>query len=174
MQQKHVDFGTAVALLILSFYVISESIRFHNEFSRRIATVFHQSPGFFPFMIGIALLVCAVLLLIRSLKDSSILESAGKIKSGVIDFLKSPATLKAFVGCAWMGVYIYILLPALNFLVGSIIFLVVFISFLQAGTLIGAGIKTVTFSVLKTVTISVLSIGAIYSLFQLFFRVPLP
>ncbi|MCL2619046.1 MAG: tripartite tricarboxylate transporter TctB family protein, partial [Defluviitaleaceae bacterium] len=174
LDRKHVDFGTSIGLMVLSVYVILESIRFHTEFNARIATVLHQSPGFFPLVLGSALLFCSILLLARSLKGATVSEHLAKIKSGAAAFATSSTTHKSIVGCAWMGVYIFVLLPQLGFLVGTVLFLFVFITLLQVGTFSGAGVKVAVLTVLTTLVISVLVVGAIFSLFQLFFRVPLP
>ena len=174
MERKHVDFVTAIGLLALSVYVIVESIGFYNEINRRMTLVFHQSPGFYTSILGVALFICSLLLLIRSLKGSHVSEHLKSIKSGAVVFFKSPNTRKAFIGCAWMGLYIYFLLPFLSFLVGTIIFLFVLIMFLLADTLLGADKKTIIRTVVKIFVISTAFVWGVYGLFQLFFRVPLP
>ena len=174
MERKHIDFVTSIGLLALSVYVIVESIGFYIEINQRMTLAFHQSPGFFTSIIGVALFICSLLLLIRSLKGSSVFAHLKSIKSGAADFFKSPYTRKAFVGCLWMGFYIYVLLPFLSFLVGSIVFLVVLILFLLADTLIGADKKTIIRTVAKICVISTAFVWAVFGMFQLFFRVPLP
>lgn len=161
-------------MLLLSIYVISESVRFYNEINQRMPTAFHQSPGFFTIIVGVALLICSVLLLIRSVKGGSMPENIRRIKEGSAAFLKSPVFPKASIGCIWMGIYIFLLLPRLGYAVGSIIFLVVIMIFLQFEELREASPKTIALNILKYAVISVLSIGASVVLFQMVFGVPLP
>ena len=174
MERKHVDFVSSVVLLLLSIYIISESIRYYNEINQRIATTFHQSPGFFTMIIGSALLICSVLLLIRSLRGGAFGENISKIRTGAVTFVKSPVALKALIGCTWMGVYIFVLLPAIGFVAGSILFLVLMMIFLQVGDYKNSGAKVIARKIIRYLVISSIAVGATAAVFQGIFRVPLP
>ena len=174
MERKHIDFVSAIIMLILSVYVVFESISYYHAINRRIATAFHQSPGFFPAIVGGALLVCSILLLVKSLKGGAFTEIIRNIKEGSTSFLKSPVALRSFLGCAWMGIYIFGLLPTLSFVLGSFIFLIVMIVALELPTLKAADTKTAIISVVRYVVIAGVTVGAISGLFQGIFRVPLP
>ena len=161
-------------MLLLSVYVIFESFNYYQAINRRIATDFHQSPGFFPMIVGGALLVCSVMLLVKSVKGGAFMENIRNIQAGATSFLKSPVALRSFIGCGWMAVYIFGLLPALSFVLGSFIFLVVMMLFLEAKTLLSVDRKTAIISIIKYMVISGATVGAISGLFQGIFRVPLP
>ena len=174
LNRKHVDFATSIIIFGLSVYVISESIRFYNEINQRMPTPFSQSPGFFTGIIGGALFICSVLLFVRSVKGGAFAENFKKIKEGSSGFLKSPVFLKGLIGCVWMGLYIFLLLPVFGYAVGSVIFLVIMMIFLQNEELRVANPKTIAISIIKYVLVSVISVGALVVLFQNVFGVPLP
>jgi len=115
-----------------------------------------------------------VLLLIRSVRGGAFIENFRKIKEGTVEFVKTPTALRSVLGILWMGIYIFVLLPQLSFIIGSMIFLVVMITALLARTLVNADKKTIAISVAKTVVISAFAVFATYGVFSMFFRVPLP
>lgn len=139
-----------------------------------MATEFHQSPGFFTFFVGCVLLFCSVLLLIRSLKGGGLATNMGNIKEGATNFLKSPTAIRALIGCSWMGIYIYFLLPTFRFFAASIIFLIVLITFLNSHSFAKMDTKSIAVSVVKFSVISLIAVGFTYVLFNMFFGVPLP
>jgi len=172
MERKHIDFVSAIAMLLLSIYVLFESWSFYTN--QRIPTPFYESPGFFPFILGGALLVCSVVLLIRSVVGGVFLQNFTKLKEGTVTFVKSPTALRATLGILWMGVYIFILLPVLSFLVGTMLFLIVMITALSIPSFAGADKRKIGISVAKIVAISAVAVFATYGVFGLLFRVPLP
>ena len=174
LNRKHVDFVTSIIIFGLAVYVISESIRFYNEINLRMPTPFTQSPGFFTGIIGGALLICSVLLFVRSIKGGVLAENFNKIKEGSTSFLKSPVFLKGLIGCVWMGLYIFLLLPIFGYAVGSVIFLILMMMFLQNEELREGNLKSNAINILKYVVVSVVSVGALVLLFQNVFGVPLP
>jgi len=161
-------------MLLLSVYVIFEGINYYNAINERMTVAFDQSPGFFPTIIGFALLACSILLLVRSLKGVGVVGNLNSAKEGAASFLKSPVALKSLIGCGWMGIYIFVLLPYLGFVLGSILFLVVMIVFLEFSTLKESDSKTAIISVVKYAVISGITVGLTAGLFQGIFRVPLP
>jgi len=161
-------------MLLLSIFVIFESINYYNAINQRMATAFDQSPGFFPAIIGFALLACSILLLVRSIKGVGVIGNLNTAKEGAVSFLKSPVALKSLIGCSWMGIYIFALLPQFGFVVGSMMFLIVLIVFLELPTLKTVDSRTAAISVVKYVVISGITVGLTAGLFQGIFRVPLP
>ena len=161
-------------MLALSIYVMFESINYYNAINQRMATAFDQSPGFFPMIVGVALFVCSILLLVRSLKGVGVMGNLNAAKEGASSFLKSPVALRSLIGCSWMGIYIFILLPMLSFVAGSIVFLVVMMIFLELPELKKAEKKAAVISVVQYVVISGITVGLTAGLFQGIFRVPLP
>ena len=174
MERKHIDFVSSIVMLALSVYVIVESMDFYSILSQRMGTPFTQSPGFFTMIIGVVLLACSVLLLVRSVRGGAFAENIQKIKEGSTNFLKSPVALRSLIGCSWMGIYIFVLLPYLGFVIGSLIFLIVMMTFVEAPSFKGADTKMIALSVVKYAVISGIAVGATSGLFQIIFRVPLP
>ena len=172
--RKHADFISSLAFMALSVYVMAEGYSYYQRIQVRGSTPFYESPGFFPIVIGGALLVCSLMLLARSLKGGALGENIKNIKEGAVVFLKSPTALKAFIGCVWMGLYVYVFLPAFKFRFGSMIFLFGFMLFLQGKKILGSDVKTMVVSLVKIISISGISVLVTYQLFQVLFRVPLP
>ena len=174
MDRKHVDFLSALIFMGLSVYVIFEGRRYYQAIQARGAIVFHESPGFLPVIIGTAMLVCSILLLVRSIKGGALGENLQKIKTAAVDLVKMPTIHKAIIGCSWMGLYIFVLLRAWGFVTASVIFLVIFMAFLQFEKLRSSTKKGIFILFAKYTSISVISVGFTYVMFQVIFRVPLP
>ena len=172
--KKHVDFISAIVFLALSVYVIYSGIGYYQAIQVRGATPFYESPGFFPVIIGCGLLVCSMMLLVRSLKGGAFSENIQKLKEGGVQFAKSPTALKALIGCTWMGIYVYFFLSYLGFVVGTMIFLLGLMIFLQADKIFKAEKKAALRTLVKIVVVSAASVGFTYTIFQTIFRVPLP
>ena len=172
--RKHVDLVSALVFLALSVYVIIEGFTYYEGIQRRGATPFYLSPGLYPVMIGCALLFCSIILLVRSVMGGDFKETLQNLKSGTIAFLKSPTALRSLIGSLWMGIYIFFLLQGLGYLIGSTIFLIGLMAFLQLDTLKASSTKDIVISLAKYALISSIAAGATYVLFQILFRVPLP
>ena len=173
-KRKPLDFITALVFIALSIYMISESIRFHSVVDARIATPFIRSPGFFPMIIGVGMLLCSLLLLVRSLRGIAFREIIQNIIETAITIVKSPVTFKAVIGCSWMGAYIFVLLPHLGFVSGSILFLVVLMIFLQYKEWMNSGAKVIIKKLARYLVTSAVSVGLTAAVFNGIFGVPLP
>ena len=174
MYRKHIDFVSSILLMALSIFVLIESYSYYQTQNERVVVVFHQSAGFFPIVIGSALLICSILLFIRSVRGGAFKENFVKIKEGAIAFLKTTTAFRALVGCIWMGIYVFVLLQRIGFAMGTPVFLVLMMTFLQFQDLKEAGLKRAIWSIVKYILISVGIVGFTYVLFQVIFRVPLP
>ncbi|MCL2851501.1 MAG: tripartite tricarboxylate transporter TctB family protein [Defluviitaleaceae bacterium] len=161
-EQKHVNFVSAVIFIILAIYVLVNSVLYSQDAADRFNLAFHNSPGLFPLMVGTGLLIASVILLIQSLRDASVKEHISKAVEGGVSFVKSPTSKRAAIGIAWMAVYVFALLPQLSFVVGTIIYLIVFMLYLRATSLI------------NIVLISCVTVGVTYLVFQGLFSVILP
>lgn len=172
--RKHLDFISAVIFLAMSAYAIIEGFNYYQGIQARGDVPFYESPGFFPVIIGCGLFVCSVMLLVRSIKGTSLGELFSQLKNGSATFVKSPLALRALIGCLWMGLYVFVLLRNLGFVLSSILFLVVIMVFLQWRKVFGSDKKAAAWLVIKILLVSVISIVMTYVLFQTIFRVPLP
>jgi len=171
---KHVDFVSALVFMGLSIYVIASGRNYYQLIQVRGDIPFYQSPGFFPVLVGVPMLICSIMLLARSLKKSGLGENLQNIKEAAIALVKSPVIHKAIVGSVWMGLYIFVLLQSLGFVAASLLFLVVIMTLLQFEKLRGSTKKGVVLLFAKYIGVSVCSVGFTYVLFQIIFRVPLP
>ena len=160
--KPHVDFVSSIVFLILGVYMFVSGINYYNDANARFNLAIHNSPGLFPMLISIGIIICAVMLLIRSLKQSALKDHITKSAEGAVSFIKSPVALKAALGIMWMLLYVYILLPRFNFVIGTMVYLVGFMLFLRAT------------SIVKIVLISSATVGLTYVVFGMFFRVTLP
>ena len=174
LERKHIDFASAIAFAALSVYVILEGYGYYQAIQVRGHTPFYESPGFFPMVIGGALLICSIMLLARSLRGNELASNIKNIKDGAQSFLKSATALKSLIGCTWMGLYVFFLLPQFNFRLGSVIFLVGLILFLQVRKIYEMEALARVKALATILTASIISVLATYQLFQVIFRVPLP
>ena len=156
--RKHVDFISSIIIGIVAVYVIVDSIRMHIDSGE----VIYYSPGIIPFIFGVGLLICTVMLLIRSLKGTNVKASLQKVIENGIAFTKTETAKTAFFGLLIMMAYIFILLPLTNFVISTFIFLVVFMLFMKAG------------NVVKSLIVSAITVALVYLLFVKAFGVPLP
>lgn len=160
-QRKHIDFVGSLVFLALSVYMVIEGIRYHQDITRRMALAFYESPGFFPVIVGSVMFVCSLMLLVRSTKGGALGENLQKLKDGA-SALMNKDMLFACVGIAIMGLYIFIVLPFLGFLLASIIFLVGIMLYLKAGHWA------------KILLIAISIVGISVAVVSMIFRAPLP
>lgn len=156
--KKHLDLMTSIVLGVVSIYIIFDSIRMTTDSGE----VLYYSPGLMPLVLGCGLLVCTIGLFLRTIKEDGLQKILSELRAGVSDFFKSEIVKKTAVGLIIMGIYVFILLERLHFIVASLIFLIVFSLFLKSG------------SIIKILILSVATVGLTYVVFQMGFGVPLP
>ena len=154
----HLDFITGAVLILLSLYVLGESIRMHGE----VGGPFYASPGMLPTVLGTFLLITALLLFKRSIKLNTLLGNIREIKTWIKESSETQSIKEMLIGMAILAVYVFILAPTFPFWISSLIFLVFCMGALNAT------------SMPKILAISALTVGSIVLLFQVIFHVPLP
>lgn len=145
----------------LSIFMIFEGFRYHADITQRLNLVFHESPGFFPVVIGTVMLLCSLMLLVRSIKGGLVKENIQNLTAGAKGLLNKDMGY-ALVGIAYMGLYVFVLLPLLGFVISSILFLVGIMLYLKATSL----------PKIILIAVSVASIS--FVVVEMVFRVPLP
>jgi len=173
-QRKHVDFVSALIFIVISIFMIFSGIGYYNELLQRREIPFIESPGLMPVIVGSGLLICSLMLLKRSMEDTSIKEITQNIKDGAKS-LANKQTLYTLVGIALMGLYIYVMIPlfssihvlnsilyGLPFIIGTIIFLIGIMLYLKATSLFKISIISVTFVII------------LYIMVRVVFNAPLP
>lgn len=122
----------------------------------------YVSPALIPILLGSLLMILAVALLVNSLKDGGVGARCKEMKETWNAIVSDPNTKRMLIGLAFMILYTFILLGRLPFIASTIIFMVLLMKYLGAG------------SWPKIVGISVVITILIYLLFEVCFRVPLP
>lgn len=160
-QRKHVDFVSSLVFMAISIYMIVEGFRYHADITQRQDLPFYGSPGFFPVVIGGGMLICSILLFIRSIKGGAFKENIQKIAAGA-KALANKETLYTIGGIGIMALYVFVALPMLGYVIGSLLFLVGIMLYLKAGHIV------------KILLVSGAVIGISFFVVQVIFRAPLP
>ena len=160
-QKKHVDFISSLIFIALSIFMIAEGFRYHADIIQRLDLAFHESPGFFPVIIGSLMLVCSILLFFRSIKGGALKENIDNLVKGAKGLINKDMGY-ALIGIAFMALYIFVLLPFLGFIIASVIFLVGIMIYLKAT------------SIPKIIAIALSIVVVAFVVVEIVFRVPLP
>lgn len=157
-EKKHLDFISAVALIIFSAAIILSSIQMYNK----AGEIMYLSPALMPLILGIALLFCSVIYLAESLKDGGVRTRWNEFTAWFKPVLKDDTVHGMVIGVVIMAVYTFVLMSFLPFWISSIIFIIALMLYLKAA------------SPARIALIAVGAVGLIVLLFQVLFRVPLP
>ena len=87
-QIKHLDFISSICLFLISSYIIAESLRIHGE----VGGPLYASPGLLTLFLGSMLLLCSVLLFIKSLKKVGFSANVRAVRQWLGEFIKSKET----------------------------------------------------------------------------------
>lgn len=152
------DFLSSVVLILLSAFVLFESRTIYVKAGKQM----YVSPALIPTLLGSLLLILSVTLLFSSLRDGGIGARCRETKETWKAIVSDSNTPRMLIGLAFMALYTFVLLGRLPFAASTIIFMVLLMKYLGAG------------SWPKIVGISVVITGLIILLFEICFRVPLP
>lgn len=162
-KKRHVDFLTALCVGGIGLYAVLES---RNISAKYYARPQHgnnlTSPALTPTILGIALILCAIILLIRSLRGYGMRRMAADIGAAAVRFAKSRLVWFSAIGLVIMGLYIYGLLDLLSFAIASFVFLLVMMGMLRAAKW------------WQILIISLVTVAAVLVLFQVVFHIRLP
>lgn len=166
-RQAHLDFLTAVILIVACIAIIIVSQGYYQQqLGRRIVSTFYESSGFMPTVFAAFLLVMALILLIKSIRQGSVKAHLKQLAQSAKATIRSRKFWKAVGGLVLFGIYVYGLLGRLSFGVAS--FLVLF------ATLIYTHLEKNPKTWLKMFVIALCSSAGIVLLFQYAFSVPMP
>lgn len=162
-RKNHQDFLTALITGAIGIYAVVESGNIAKTYMARPQ---HgdmlTSPSLTPLILGIAIIFCAVLLLLRSLKGVGIATVMGDVAKSFKAFFTSKLIHFSLLGIAWMAIYIFVLVELLGYALSSLIFLIGIMLMLKAT---------------KKKWIAVISLVAVIFvvvLFQIIFHIRLP
>ncbi|MBQ2990876.1 MAG: hypothetical protein IJD60_06260 [Clostridia bacterium] len=132
-RKNHQDFLTALVTGAIGIYAIVESQNINKVYMARPQ---HgdmlTSPGLTPTILGVGILFCAVLLLLRSLKGVGVAAVMGDTLQAAKALCTSSLIHFSLIGIAWMAFYIFFLIEMLGYALSSLIFLIGIMSLLQA------------------------------------------
>ncbi|MDO4741265.1 MAG: tripartite tricarboxylate transporter TctB family protein [Eubacteriales bacterium] len=162
-KKNHQDFLTALIVGAIGVYAVVESQNINKTYMARpqhgdILT----SPSLTPTILGVAIIFCALLLLLRSLKGTSVPTIVGELSKSFKALCTSKLIHFSLLGIAWMALYIFFLIELLGFALSSLIFLLGIMLILQAT------------KKRWIVVISLVAVIAIVVLFQGIFHIRLP
>lgn len=152
------NFISGAVLSIFSAVLVLGSLRIYYQ----AGTEMYKSPALLPLLTSGAMLFVSLILLLKSLSGGGIRARVSETAAWFSRLAKESFTRKTILGIALMAIYVYVLLPLLPFWASSLIFMVALLAFLRAG---------------KWWVIAITSgglIGAIYLIFSIALRAPLP
>ena len=158
----HLDFLTALVLIVIAITVIITSIGYWQ----RQRLPFYESAGFMPVLIAGGLLVMAARLLKESLKHDNTRNFLLRLKKSTGLTLRSNRVHRSLFGLLVFGVYVFFLLGRMTFWLSSFLALAVVLVFVRFDG------KWQT--ALKMLLIAALCVAGIVGLFQYAFSVPMP
>ena len=167
MEKKLKDFIFSIILIVVGTYVVCEGLHIYRTAAKRPynITVFTVSPGFLPFILGIALIFTSVLLLVSSFKGEKFKEALSARKTEFKNWTETAFNkdvLNMGIGAVIMFIHSFFLVEFLPFWAASLIFLIVMYLFLKIG------------KVWKAIALAVLIVGLIILLFKYGFGAALP
>lgn len=169
--KKHVDFISAIIFIILSVYVIFESMNIYKD----AGELLYESPGLTPLILGVGLLICGTLLLVRSLIGEGIGTHIENLKNGAAEVFKSVVFRKALIGIALMLIYVFVLLELIGYTASSAVFMIVMMLFLNYEDIKETeGSSKKAIKVVKVFMIPLIVVAVTWVAFQKGFGVPLP
>lgn len=154
----HLDFLASLVLMAISAFIMIESLHIFGD----VNEAFYVSPGLLPLFLGLMLMLCAVILFIRCFRTERWSVIRTNLVEWLVTFRKSQSTHNMMLGIVLMAVYVFVLIPVINFWIASFIFLFLFM-FLFASV-----------SIVTNIIIGLATPAFVYVLFQLIFQVPLP
>lgn len=122
----------------------------------------YESPGLMPLIVSLALLVASLVLAVQAIKQGGLRTQLAAAGEWFADIVRKPYTIPTLIGLALMGIYVFVLMPLLPFWASSFIFMVAMLFFLRAMR---------WWAILIT---SAALVGAVFLIFQVLLRAPLP
>ena len=135
MNNKTKDFVFSFVLFIVGIYATIESIAIYRKVAGPPYNIdsFYLSPGFIPAIIGCLIAFFTILLLVSSIKDSSIRERGKEVKTYIENNIHNKDYVFTIGGVLIMAVYSFIFMELLPFWLASLIFLIALMLYLRAG-----------------------------------------
>lgn len=162
-RKNHQDFLTALITGAIGVYAVVESQNINKVYMARPQHAdILTSPSLTPTILGVGIIFCAVLLLLRSLKGVGLATVLGDTAKAFKAFCSSRLIHFSLLGIAWMALYIFVLVELLGYALSSFVFLIGIM------LMLGATKKK------WIAVISLVAVVAVVVLFQVIFHIRLP
>lgn len=154
------DFFSAIVLLLFTAFLSQQSLLIHGD----AKVPWPVSPALLPVFLGCCLLLCALILLLRSCAGQTSKELIGSILAQTSDWFSAEDSdwKRICGGILLLGLYIFVFIPVFEFWLSSSLFLLAIFLFLRAA------------AYWKIFLVTAGSVGGIIILFQKIFNVTLP
>ena len=154
------DFFSAVVILLFTVFLFQQSFQIHNE----AKVAWQVSPALLPVFLGACLLLCSLILLLRSMRHQNATALSASIKQHIVDWFcaENSDWKRVLGGIILLAVYIFALVPVFEFWLSSSVFLLAIFLYLRASSYIGIVLVTIG------------TVGGIIVLFNKIFNVTLP
>lgn len=154
------SFFSSVVLLLVTVFVLQQSADMYAD----AGVPLNVSPALMPLFLGCSLLICAVILLRRTLRGQKIADLFAAIGNEIKRWFESDQSdwKRVLGGIFLLGAYSFFLIPIFEFWLSTSIFMISIFLFLRAASLWEIGVITAG------------TVGGIILLFQQIFKVNLP
>lgn len=127
-KKRRADFFTSILLLVLSVAMLAETLTFPMADSYGgVSNVWYVSPALFPLLVSGLLIVMALMLMVRAIRDGGMAEAIkGLPKTG--QFLASENLHRLVVLIGIIAAFVYGLVPNIDFWIAAFAFLTVLIT----------------------------------------------
>lgn len=122
------DFAVSIVLIAFSIWAMITARGYRSYFGDE----FYIQPGFTPTVICAAILGMSIILLIKSLRGSSLKERCVQIKDGVVNGVKSKEFWNIVAAIVLFALYIFVLLKYLPFWLATGIIIAAILFYLRA------------------------------------------
>lgn len=154
------DFFSALLLILFTGFLFQQSLLIHED----AKVAWQVSPALLPVFLGSCLLLCSLILLLRSLKQQSAAALSGSVQQHIFEWFCADNSdwKRVLGGIALLGIYIFALVPVFEFWLSSSLFLLAIFLYLRASSYVGIVLVTIG------------TVGGIIVLFNKIFNVTLP
>jgi len=152
------DFIVSAVATLSAFALVLGSLNIYARANEPM----YKSPALLPLLVSVALLGVSLILLVKSFRSGGLVARVKETGEWLSILIRAPFARNTLAGLIVMAIYVFLLLPRLPFWVSSIAFLIAIFALLRAGKW------------WAMVTLSGGLVGAIYLLFSIVLRAPLP
>lgn len=136
---RKADIFSGTAILLLGLYIVSQAFQMPMKDSYAgVQNVWYVSPALFPLLVGSMLALLGLLLMKTALKEvgmagfKSVLQYLAS--PDFVRFLKEPVTIRFYGIVLNLLIFVFVLIPRVDFFLAAILFLLVFFFMFYVGS----------------------------------------